>query len=429
MYRAIIPLFFLLTVSAWADDVVFKSDVALTRVDAQVVDNSGRPVTGLQKPDFVIKVNGHVTPIQNFASENMPIDILLLLDVSGSMEPHVEQIASAARQAMHVLAAQDRVGIMVFDTSTRVRLRFTNDREDIYDGLNHVIRSESFNGGTRITSALVSAARYVQREARPDARHAIVILTDDETQDSEDEPRVESALAQANAVLSFLQAPYEVPGMPGGGGRRHGTWGSGGGWPGGVGFPGGGGIGLPGGGIGLPGGRMGGDPSHTAGTRTIAEDSGGDTMDVDDAAALRETLQRLRQRYALYFAMPEGTQAGDAQSVRVELSQEAQLRNLDSEIHYRRVFMSASAKEHAGPTVVTRAAQPLPPASDTTPSLGDDSSSSNHSHGAVNEDSGPKINTIDDPNDSAQPSTPPASASPAPATPAPATKGWPKAPQ
>ncbi len=429
MYRALIPLFLLVAASMWADDVVFKSDVALTRVDAQVVDNTGRPVTGLQKSDFVIKVNGRVAPIQNFASENMPIDILLLLDVSGSMEPHVERIASAARQAMHVLADQDRVGIMVFDTSTRVRLRFTSDRENIYDGLNHVIRSESFNGGTRITSALVSAARYMQREARPDARRAIVILTDDETQDSEDEPRVESALAQANAVLSFLQAPYELPGMPGGGGGRpHGTWGSGGGWPGGVGFPGGGGIGLPGGGIGLPGGGpLGGDPSHSAGTRTIAEDSGGDTMDVDDASALRDTLQRLRQRYALYFSLPEGTQAGDAQSIRVELSQEAQLRNLDSEIHYRRVFMSASAKEHSGPTVVTRAAEPLPPAPDTTPSLGDNSSSSSHGHVAVNEDSGPKINTVDDPNDTAQPASPP-STTPAPPSP-PATKGWPKAPQ
>ncbi len=74
---------------------------------------------------------GACCPYKNFASENMPIDILLLLDVSGSMRPHVQRIASAAQQALNVLAEKDRVAIMVFDTSTRVRLRFSNSRGEV----------------------------------------------------------------------------------------------------------------------------------------------------------------------------------------------------------------------------------------------------------------------------------------------------------
>ena len=46
----------------------------------------------------------------------MPIDILLLLDVSASMRPHVERMADAAHDALRVLADNDRVAIMVFDT-------------------------------------------------------------------------------------------------------------------------------------------------------------------------------------------------------------------------------------------------------------------------------------------------------------------------
>src|SRR6185312_17559805 len=76
--------------------VVFKSDVSLSRVDVQVFDRDGLAVTGLQARDFVLRLNGKVLPIRNFASESMPIDILLLLDVSGSMRPHVERIAAAA---------------------------------------------------------------------------------------------------------------------------------------------------------------------------------------------------------------------------------------------------------------------------------------------------------------------------------------------
>jgi VWFA-related protein len=213
MTRFLLPLLvlFALAASAQDDRVVFKSDVALTRVDAQVVDREGRAITGLEREDFVLRLNGRVLPIKNFASENMPIDILLLLDVSGSMRPHVQRIASAARQALNVLAEKDRVAIMIFDTSTRIRLRFSSSRAEVTDELNRILRSERFNGGTHITRAMLDAASYVQREARQDARRAIVILTDDETQDQEDEAGVEAALERANAVLSFLKLLMKFP--------------------------------------------------------------------------------------------------------------------------------------------------------------------------------------------------------------------------
>jgi hypothetical protein len=392
------------------DPPVFRADVALTRVDAQVVDREGRIVTNLQANDFVLRMNGQLLPIRNFASENMPIDILLLLDVSGSMRPHVQRIAAAAHDALNVLTEKARVAVMVFDTRTRVRLPFANSHSEVTGELNRLLRSEGFNGGTRITQALVDAANYVGREARPNARRAVVILTDDQTQDAEDEPRVEAALTRANAVLSFLQAPYEPqPGVygPGGGHRRGGgTWGSGGGWPGGgVGFPGGGGgpviLGRRG-----PGGYGGMDPSHSAGTATIAADSGGDTMPVHDASALEDTLARLRRRYALYFYLPGGTQASGS-SVQVDLSQEAKLRYYGAEVRSRRVYLAGGgpSNQTAEPAVVTRVQQPDD--ASTTSSTTPDEPTPKGRRKAVNEDSGPKVNTVgDDAGSSEQTATP-----------------------
>ena len=89
---------------AAGDDVVFHSDVSLVRVDAQVVDSSNRAITHLRAEDFVLREDGNVQPIRNFASENMPMDVLFLLDVSGSMRPHVQRIADASGQALTVLA-------------------------------------------------------------------------------------------------------------------------------------------------------------------------------------------------------------------------------------------------------------------------------------------------------------------------------------
>ncbi len=261
------------------------------------------------------------------------------------------------------------------------------------------------------------------RHARADARRAIVILTDDETQDAEDESRVESALSRANAVLSFLRAPYEPPTaggrMPGG--RRGG---------GGLSWPGGGGIGLPGGGGwpgggSIPGGSSGPvDRSHSAGTETIAGDSGGDTMSVDDASALEDTLARLRQRYALHFYLAEEAQAKTSHNIRVDLSTEARIRFPEAEVRSRRVFMSGSdSDQKSGPTVVTHQTAP----SDPIP--GDDGSSQptvKRRRVAVNEDSsGPVINTVGTESSDTQPQT--QTTTPTAQQAQPPKGGWPRA--
>ena len=70
---------------------------------------------------------------------------------------------------------------------------------------------------------MLEAADYIRREGRRDARRAIVILTDDQTnaQYDVDEAGVERALARADAVMCALIAPDAMPyGRQGGGGRQ-----------------------------------------------------------------------------------------------------------------------------------------------------------------------------------------------------------------
>src|SRR3979409_1746434 len=67
--------------------VTFRRDFSLVRVDAQVVDQKNRPITGLRAEDFILREDGKQQEIRNFQSENMPVDLILLLDVSRSMEP------------------------------------------------------------------------------------------------------------------------------------------------------------------------------------------------------------------------------------------------------------------------------------------------------------------------------------------------------
>jgi VWFA-related protein len=323
--------------AAGDDDVTFRSDVSLVRVDAQVVDSTNRAITHLHAGDFVLREDGKVVPIKSFASDNMPVDVLFLLDVSASMRPHVQRIADASGQALTELGKDDRMGIMVFDRYTRVRLALNSSRQDVQRGFDRLLREERFNGGTDITRAMLDAADYMRNNGRRDARRAIVILTDDQTEFDRDDEGVGRALERANAVMCALIAPDAMQNR--GGGQR-GGWGNGGGLGGGLGGiifgqPRGGGNRYPGGG--------GGSRTHSAGTSEIARDSGGDSMSVNDAEALDDTLARLRQRYTLYFNLPDGVQPGQERNIQVDLTPEMRRRFSDAEVRYRRTSISGGS--------------------------------------------------------------------------------------
>ena len=317
-----------LALAAADDEFVFTSDVALVRVDAQVVDRNNRPITGLSEEDFVLRENGAAQTIRHFGTEDVPLDLLLLIDVSGSMQTHVQDLSRAAHSAFRALGEGDRVGIMVFDRGTRVR-RPLGDRPGALNALDQILRQETFDGGTDVTRGLLDAAEYLRRESREDARRAIVVLTDDQTERGRDERGVLSALARGNIVLSALLAPDAM----GSGSGRVGM-----GWP-----PIGSGGGL--GGIILrgprssrfPGPVMSGRRTQSAGTASIARSSGGESLDVDESSALETTLLRLRQRYTLHFSLPDGVKAGQERDIDVELTAAAQRRYPGAEVRFRRM--------------------------------------------------------------------------------------------
>jgi len=327
---------------AWADDpVVFRSDVSLIRVDAQVVDRENRAITGLGIGDFVLRDQGIPQKIQSVDSENLPVDVALLLDVSSSMRPHIQRIAVASREAMRQLRDRDRVALLVFDRQMRVRMSFRDSQSGVDRELERLLNSETFQGGTDITGALLDAADFLRREGRRDARKAIVIVTDDQTELYRNVEGVSRALTRADTVLSALIAPDA--------GR--------GGYPGGYGSPGGAGGGLGGIIFGQPGGRRGRYPAggqvngHTqsAGTEEIARESGGDSMRVDDPYGLQDTLARIRQRYAIHFYQPEGVRPGDEREIDLQLTDGLMRRYPGADIRYRRSYYASSTTTGAVP--------------------------------------------------------------------------------
>lgn len=353
---------------AYQDEpIVFKSDVSLVRVDVQVISSTNQIVSGLKREDFLLRENGREREIVNFARESLPLDLVLLLDVSGSMRPNVERIAEASHSALRVLGNEDRVALMVFDRRTRLSMPFSDNHDDIVKGFQRLLDKERFNGGTDITRAMYDAVRFLEREARPGARRGIVILTDDQTEFNRDDEGVLTALERANTVMSALLAPdaigasrRQIPTTSRRGGGGMGGWG------------GLGGIILGGGGI--PGSRRPpiqvGGRLESAGTAEISRASGGDSMSVDDATALEDTLSRIRQSYALYFNAPEGVKQGESRRVQVELTASAARRYSNAELHYRSNYVAVEGSTTNGP--VSDIEEPPPAVSRRAPAATED---------------------------------------------------------
>jgi len=368
-YLVCLALFAAACGSAAADEEstpVFRSEVSVGRIDALVLDRSQHPIPGLLKEDFVLRQDGKIIPIREVGYEDLPVDVLLLLDVSGSMQAHVQKVANAAHEAMSVLGSQDRVGIMVFDTRTHLKLPFRQDLNLVEQQLDEVVRRERFNGGTNINGALMDAAAYVEREGRRQTRHAIVIVTDDQATPC-NQARVLAALDKADAVLMVLLAPLaEILGpFPTGGGGRTGPpvmttpWPGAGGPLGGVIFgprrtpptvPGSGGPTVING------------PTTWAGSPEIARASGGDSMSVNDGSAVETTLERIRQRYAVYYHLPEGMDA--SRGLDLDLTNAARRRHPDAALQYRRIGLTGDA---ARPGLISRVPAHAPTGRDPEP--------------------------------------------------------------
>lgn len=90
------------------------------------------------------------------------------------------------------------------------------------------------------------------------------------------------------------------------------------------------------------------DSSHSAGTADIAKDSGGDVMEVDSASAFQETLERLRQRYALYFYWPPGPANPEQRLVTLALSASAGAEFREAEVRYRRAYLGKASGRRSG---------------------------------------------------------------------------------
>ena len=113
----------------------YRKDVDLVLVPVSVTDPMNRLVTGLEKDNFLLSDNGQPQEIKHFSSEDAPISLGVIFDVSGSMSNKIDKSRDAVVEFFRTANPQDEFFLITFSEKPELLADFTQSIEDIQSRL------------------------------------------------------------------------------------------------------------------------------------------------------------------------------------------------------------------------------------------------------------------------------------------------------
>src|SRR5262245_25787740 len=98
----------------------FRERGDAVRVFVTVTDGDGRLVTNLTRDAFEIRDEGRPQPITLFDNSPQPIRLIVMMDVSGSMEGNLPLLRGASQQLVSRLRPDDRMRVGTFGRTVSI---------------------------------------------------------------------------------------------------------------------------------------------------------------------------------------------------------------------------------------------------------------------------------------------------------------------
>jgi Ca-activated chloride channel family protein len=116
---------------------------------------------------------------QSWALVKKQADILILMDISGSMQndDKIDQAIEAALAFLDSMESTNRVGLMVFNNEVDLRVRL-NNFENVQNDLREEIEDLRADGGTELFGALLEGITLMSEEPDEDRIRAVILLSD-----------------------------------------------------------------------------------------------------------------------------------------------------------------------------------------------------------------------------------------------------------
>ncbi len=152
---------------------LLRLEARLVNLNIKATDRAGNPLADLTKDDFVVYEDGVEQEIAFFEPQSAKINLVLLLDLSGSTEDKRKVMIKAAKKFIDTLDPNDPIALAAFTREFFVLSDFTTDRNLLKKKVEKI---KDINGGTAFYDSLWKTFDLFKPVT--EARKAIVVLTD-----------------------------------------------------------------------------------------------------------------------------------------------------------------------------------------------------------------------------------------------------------
>ena len=151
----------------------FKSGTMTVPLYVTVTDEQRRLVPDLEREDFEVYDNGKLQQLTFFENKTIPINVVVMLDTSGSMTLAIDRVKAAAEQFLIRMLPEDtgRVGAFNDKIEFHPKDSFTGNRDELIRSLKEL----DFGYPTRLWDAADESIRKLEAI---EGRRVLLLFTD-----------------------------------------------------------------------------------------------------------------------------------------------------------------------------------------------------------------------------------------------------------
>jgi VWFA-related protein len=158
-----------------AQQPTFRGTADNVRVFTTVTDRDGRLVTNLEQKDFEIRDEGKPQPITLFDNSPQPIRLIVMLDVSGSMEGNLQLLRESSEELFKRLRPDDAIRLGTFGHDVTISPTFTRDPGELRASLPRAIAPDA---PTPLWRGIDEGLEIFRNRDEDDGRPVILVLSD-----------------------------------------------------------------------------------------------------------------------------------------------------------------------------------------------------------------------------------------------------------
>ncbi|MDQ3801273.1 MAG: VWA domain-containing protein [Acidobacteriota bacterium] len=167
------------------ENEVLKVETQLVNLNVRVLNEDSSPAAAaaaaanlnLKKEDFEVLEDGQPQEISFFSTTDQPFDLILLLDLSGSLKGKQDLIIESSRRFIQAARPSDRIAIVTFTHEAQMVADLTADKKVLLEKVKTI---KAPGGGSKVWDALKFAYDKIvkTRSAEQRRRSAVVFMTD-----------------------------------------------------------------------------------------------------------------------------------------------------------------------------------------------------------------------------------------------------------